>query len=82
VDETLTGALAALFKDTVPPRQVPQARASAPLTGPAIERAQQALKHYQQAMEQLRTGDWSGFGSELSTLQRILEELSQPSEAR
>jgi uncharacterized membrane protein (UPF0182 family) len=82
MDETLTGALAALFKDTVPPRQVPQARASAPLTGPAIERAQQALKHYQQAMEQLRTGDWSGFGSELSTLQRILEELSQPSEAR
>jgi uncharacterized membrane protein (UPF0182 family) len=82
MDETLTGALAALFKDTVPPRQVPSARASAPLLGPAIERAQQALKHYQQAMEQLKTGDWSGFGAELSTLQRILEELSQPSEVR
>ncbi|MGH8056973.1 MAG: UPF0182 family protein, partial [Candidatus Entotheonellia bacterium] len=85
MEETLTGALAALFKDTAPAAQVaqpPQVRVSTPLTGPAIERARQALQHYQQAMEQLKTGDWGGFGTELGALQQILEELSQPEDRR
>jgi len=85
MEETLTGALAALFRDTAPVAQVPQppqVRVSTPLTGPAFERARQALQHYQQAMEQLKTGDWGGFGTELGAVQQILEELSQPSDGR
>ncbi len=86
MEETLAGALAALFKGTAVgdalAAQPSEARASAPLTGPAAERAQEALSHYNQAMEQLKAGDWGSFGAELRALRRVLEELSQPSQSR
>jgi uncharacterized membrane protein (UPF0182 family) len=82
MEETLPGALAALFKDTAPPSQVPESRASTPLVGLVTDRAREALNHYQQAMEQLKTGNWSGFGAELEALRRLLEELNQPPDGR
>jgi len=86
MEETLSGALAALFKETavgtVVAAQPPGVRTSTPLTGPAAERAREALNHYNQAMEQLKAGDWAGFGVELGALRRILEELSQPPSGR
>jgi len=91
MEETLAGTLAALFKEgpqsgplptqsqkeTALAPQPPEGRASTPLVGAAADQAQQALGHYQQAMERLKAGDWGGFGTELDALRRILEELSQ-----
>ena len=77
MEETLTGALAALFKETAPAPRPPEAQPGPPLTGPAVDRAQEALRRYDQAVEQLKAGDWGGFGAELNALRRVLEELSQ-----
>ncbi|HEY8745686.1 MAG TPA: UPF0182 family protein, partial [Chloroflexota bacterium] len=38
--------------------------------------AQDALKHYQQAQADLKTGDWAGYGTELAAMQRDLEQLA------
>jgi uncharacterized membrane protein (UPF0182 family) len=77
MEETLPVALAALFKDTAPTSQIPEARAAAPPTGSATGRAREALDRYQQAMERLKVGDWGGFGADLEALRQILEELGQ-----
>src|SRR5206468_137035 len=54
MEETLPAALAALFKDSVPvaPQQV---RGAA--SGPADERAREALGHYDRAIDRLKAGD-------------------------
>jgi uncharacterized membrane protein (UPF0182 family) len=77
MEETLPGALRALFRETAPPAQSPAAQANTPLVGPAAARAQEALHAYNQAMERLQAGDWGGFGAALDTLRRLLEEWSQ-----
>ncbi|HEX9871384.1 MAG TPA: UPF0182 family protein, partial [Candidatus Tectomicrobia bacterium] len=80
MEDTLPGALAALFKETATAPKVSEVQASAPALGPASGRAREALDRYQQAMERLKAGDWGGFGTELEALRRILEELNHPSE--
>jgi hypothetical protein len=37
--------------------------------------AREALAHYDRAIERLKAGDWSGFGSELDALRPLLEGL-------
>jgi hypothetical protein len=76
MEETLPAALAALFKESVPvaPQQV---RAGASSSGPADERAREALGHFDRAIDCLKGGDWSGFGAELDALRPLLEELSR-----
>jgi hypothetical protein len=69
MEETLGGALAALFKDS--------AVAAPPAAGAADERARAALDHYQRALDRLKAGDWSGFGTELDALRPLLEQLGQ-----
>jgi uncharacterized protein len=72
MEETLEGALAALFKDSAqssPPPGVPP--------GLVDDRARKALSHYDRAIERLRAGDWGGFGAELDALRPLLEELTQ-----
>ncbi|SAL53434.1 hypothetical protein AWB69_05617 [Caballeronia udeis] len=66
MEETLGEALAALFKETTP--------ATMP-RGTADARAREALAHYDRAIERLKAGDWSGFGSELDALRPLLEAL-------
>jgi len=75
MEETLIGALAALFKDTLP--SSPPLRGPSP-SGPLHDRAREALLRYNRAIERLRAGDWGGFGAELDALRPLLEELSQP----
>jgi uncharacterized membrane protein (UPF0182 family) len=67
MEETLGEALAALFKETAPVAS--QAR------GTADARAREALAHYDRAIERLKAGDWTGFGSELDALRPLLEAL-------
>ncbi len=76
MEETLGGALAALFKETGP---------GAPPVPPgaADARARDALAHYDRAIERLKAGDWSGFGSELDAMRPLLERLgARPPEDR
>ena len=81
MEETLPAALAALFKESVPAAPLP-ARAGASSSGPTDERAREALGHYDRAIERLKVGDWSGFGTELDALRPLLEELSRQPAAR
>ncbi len=67
MEDTLGGALAALFRETAPLARQPPATADA--------RAREALAHYDRAIERLRAGDWSGFGAELDALRPLLESL-------
>ena len=85
MEETLAGALAALFK--APPASAAPASAAASAaqsiaTGPLSDRAREALAHYDRAIAKLKAGDWSGFGAELNALRPLLEQLNQPPRGR
>jgi uncharacterized membrane protein (UPF0182 family) len=82
MDETLAGALAALFKGPAPTSPPAGASARTTLAGPEADRAREALSHYNDAIQQLKSGNWAGFGAELDALRPLLEELSQPSAGR
>ena len=41
-----------------------------------------ALKHYNQAKDYLREGDWAGYGRELKKLENILTQISKTSDAK
>ncbi len=47
------------------------------LVSPSSDRAQQALYHYNKAMEYLKQADWNGYGKELNQLKRILESMAK-----
>jgi uncharacterized protein len=80
--ETLAEALAALFMET---DAVPATAGTAmeiPSAGSAAKRAQEALDRYNRAMEQLKSGDWAGFGKQMDAMRSALEELSRQSGGR
>ena len=79
MEETLAGALAALFKESAPASIISSAPAGTARAGPMDARAREALGHYDRAIERLKAGDWAGFGAELDALRPLLEELSHPS---
>jgi uncharacterized membrane protein (UPF0182 family) len=72
MEDTLPAALSALFKDSAPPASAGTAR-----PGHSSEQAHDALEHYERAIDRLKVGDWSGFGTELNALRPLLEELSR-----
>src|SRR6516165_5431591 len=76
MEGTLTEALSALFPEGAAPPPSTAVKA-APLAGPAADRAREALDHYNQAIEHLKSGDWAGFGTELDAMRRLLEDLSR-----
>ena len=78
MEETLGAALAALFKETVPPPMLPHEAGAAARDGPQDQRAREALAHYDRAVERLKAGDWSGFGAEFDALRPLLEALGRP----
>jgi uncharacterized protein len=77
MDETLAGALSALFKEPASASQLAGAPAKTSLAGPEGDRARDALNHYNRAIEKLKSGNWACFGAELDALQPLLEGLSQ-----
>ena len=81
MEETLPATLAALFKESAPVAGLPAPAGSSP-SGPADERARQALADYDRALDRLKAGDWAGFGAELDALRPLLEELSRQPAAR
>jgi uncharacterized membrane protein (UPF0182 family) len=76
--ETLAEALSALFEAGTAPA-APNATTGTPLAGPAADRAREALDHYNQAIERLKSGDWAGFGTELDAMRGLLEDISRQS---
>jgi uncharacterized protein len=74
--DTLPQALTALFKEG-PPRAPPVSAAAALSPPPAGNAAAEALDVYEQALERLKAGDWSGFGARLDALKPLLQSLSQ-----
>jgi uncharacterized protein len=77
MEETLAQALAALFTGPMQVSQQERAPFRDLMAAPGIDRAREALSHYQQAMERLKAGDWQGFGAELDKLGRVLERSSE-----
>jgi uncharacterized membrane protein (UPF0182 family) len=78
MEETLGGALAALFKDAAPSLSPATAQTGRAPAGGADTRAREALQHYDRAIERLKAGDWPGFGAELDALRPLLEALGRP----
>jgi uncharacterized membrane protein (UPF0182 family) len=76
--ETLSEALAALFAEPGIAPPLPQATMGTSHAGAA----QEALDHYNQAMERLKSGDWAGFGTQIESMRAVLEELSRQSNAQ
>jgi uncharacterized membrane protein (UPF0182 family) len=74
--ETLAKALSALFETDVAPRG---ASLGTPLAATPAAQAHDALDHYNQAIERLKSGDWAGFGTELDAMRGLLENLSRQS---
>jgi uncharacterized membrane protein (UPF0182 family) len=76
--ETLAEALSALFDSGAAPRS-PSSSMGTPLAAPTAEQARKALDHYNQAIERLKSGDWTGFGAQLDAMHELLESLSRQS---
>ena len=74
--ETLAEALSALFETGGAPK-TPSASTGTPLAAPAAAQAREALDHYNQAIERLKSGDWAGFGTQLDAVRGLLENLSR-----
>jgi uncharacterized membrane protein (UPF0182 family) len=75
--ETLAEALTALFADSGAKPAASGAGTEVPSEGPAAGRAGEALVHYNQAMERLKSGDWAGFGKEIDAMRGLLEDISR-----
>jgi uncharacterized membrane protein (UPF0182 family) len=83
MEETLGGALAALFKQLPAPAQaassVPAAAPPANVSNaPPSDTARDALAHYDRALAKLKAGDWGGFGAEMNALGAALEKSNPP----
>jgi uncharacterized membrane protein (UPF0182 family) len=79
--ETLTGTLSSLFAGPeIAPPTVTQSVANIPVEGGSGGQATPAFKsaadHYQRALDALKAGDWTRFGSEMEMLGH---DLGQPS---
>jgi uncharacterized membrane protein (UPF0182 family) len=74
--ETLGEALAALFKEEAPETSGAAAETSEASTA---EWVREALGHYNQAIEHMKSGDWTGFGRELDAMRAVLENAGRQS---
>lgn len=82
MEETLGAALAALFKETAPSATRPHDKGQSVPAGVTDGRAREALARYERALERLKAGDWSGFGTEFDALRPLLEELGRQPDGR
>lgn len=84
MEETLAGALGALFKPPVLETSAPaqagqpaQATPTAVATGPSSDAARTALEHYNRAFDKLKSGDLSGFSAEITAMKPYLQEMNK-----
>ncbi|MFZ3330701.1 MAG: UPF0182 family protein [Candidatus Acidiferrales bacterium] len=87
---SLEDALNAIFSGTanVPAEAAAATTSSAPAAStktlpPALETLiQQANQHYERAQEDLRKGDWNGYGQEIGELGKILKQMPTKGQAK
>lgn len=77
MEETLAEALAALFREPAASARGPGVAKAPPANAGEGDHARSALEHYTRALEQLKAGDWSGFGAELDKMRSDLEVLGE-----
>jgi hypothetical protein len=70
-----TALRAAFSVEGVPEKQQQKALIGLP-AGPLSTMAQEALTHYNKALEYLKQGNWSKYGEELNQIQRILKTMA------
>jgi uncharacterized membrane protein (UPF0182 family) len=90
MEPTLMGSIAAIFGTEAPPAEpvlelpvepepppaVP-AEPEKPVTADIANLIKEARQHYDQAQQNLREGNWAGYGSEIDALQAVLDELAE-----
>jgi uncharacterized protein len=74
--ETLSEALSALFSEPGPSPTATNA-----METPRTPSPQEALDHYNRAMERLKSGDWAGFGTQMEEMRVLLEQMSRRTSA-
>jgi uncharacterized membrane protein (UPF0182 family) len=76
MEKNLDEALRAVFAaEGVPPAQQQKILSGSP-AGPLPAGAQEALDHYNKAMEYLKEANWAKYGEELNQLKHILETMA------
>jgi len=80
MEETLTAALSALFTESAVAAAA--GTATEAREGSAARRAQEALDHYNHAIERLKSGDWTGFGKEIDAMRGVLEDIRRQPDSR
>lgn len=76
MERDLDAALRAVFSVEGVPKEEQQKVFSGQLTGPLPAMAQQALDHYNKALEYLRQANWGKYGEELDQIQQILQAMA------
>jgi uncharacterized membrane protein (UPF0182 family) len=76
MEETLDRALSRILDVEITPKQ-PVSMVIPQMEGEGLSNlGMMALDHYTKAKAYLRNGDWSGYGRELESLEKILKEIS------
>jgi uncharacterized membrane protein (UPF0182 family) len=75
--DNLDDTLRAVFSlEAVPPAQIQEALTGLP-TGPLSDMAQEALNHYNKALDYLKNADWTKYGQELNKIKDILQRMAK-----
>jgi hypothetical protein len=75
--DNLDDALRAVFSiEAVPPAQIQEALTGLP-TGLLSDMAQEALDHYNKALDYLKNADWTKYGQELDSIKDILQRMTK-----
>ncbi len=75
--DNLDDALRAVFAlGAASPAQTQEALSGVP-TGPLSGMAQEALDHYNKALDYLKQGDWANYGQELDKLKGVLQSMTK-----
>jgi len=86
MDDDLTAALASVFGDAPAaaavaaaprPGEVEEKPKETPSTASIAELVRSALKHYEGAMEQLKSENWAGYGEQLGAVKKDLKKLEE-----
>ncbi|GAI09653.1 unnamed protein product [marine sediment metagenome] len=82
MEPTLKGSIAAIFGAEAPPTVTvveppPPTEPGAPVTAEIANLIKEAQRHYNQAQQYLKAGDWAGYGEELEALKAVLDRLAE-----
>jgi hypothetical protein len=86
MEPTLMGSITAIFGAEAPvpelpvepvPEATPPAEPEKPVAADIADLIEEARQHYNQAQQNLKAGDWAGYGGEMEALQAVLDRLAE-----